>query len=457
MDKLDVLNRGEFVEKLVNLVKNISDNNTSTCFAINGAWGCGKSFVLDMFEEQLSLIQSEETYNEKYFIVRYNCWKYDYYEEPLIAIVSSILAEIDRKIKLIPNSKQKSQAIGMLKSISDDLFSVGNAMVIAETGIDLKRGFKILFRGIRKGSEEYNKKHEYDKYFQLNKVKDTLSDSLKKIAKEYTVVIIVDELDRCIPKYAIKVLERLHHLTEEKSNIITIIATDKKQLEYSVRHLFGFEEGNKYLEKFINFEIKLDKGEVSENITEKYKDFFELFDKNIVCFKESVEQCVKTIFGNIDARKQEEILRKTSVAHKLLFSDKKDNSFMCVELIIAVMIYQYDYHMFDNGNAIHISSFDSLFVPYVNSNRPYFLDSFVERFEKIRFLKRYPVYSNDSTVYILPEEIDLYAAILFTWYDLHNSHNGSVHFSYTKDGVYEFCRKNVAELKKFIEVLQMIK
>ena len=50
MDKLDILNRDEFVEQLVRLVENISENKTSTCFAINGAWGSGKSFVLDMLK-----------------------------------------------------------------------------------------------------------------------------------------------------------------------------------------------------------------------------------------------------------------------------------------------------------------------------------------------------------------------------------------------------------------------
>ena len=50
MDKLDILNREEFVEKLINLTENISANKTSTSFAIDGVWGCGKSFVLDMFD-----------------------------------------------------------------------------------------------------------------------------------------------------------------------------------------------------------------------------------------------------------------------------------------------------------------------------------------------------------------------------------------------------------------------
>ena len=48
MDKLDILNRDKFVEQLVRLVENISDNKTSTCFAIDGKWGTGKSFVLRM-------------------------------------------------------------------------------------------------------------------------------------------------------------------------------------------------------------------------------------------------------------------------------------------------------------------------------------------------------------------------------------------------------------------------
>lgn len=35
----------------------------------------------------MSEIQSEETSTDKYFIVRYNSWQYDYYEEPLGAII----------------------------------------------------------------------------------------------------------------------------------------------------------------------------------------------------------------------------------------------------------------------------------------------------------------------------------------------------------------------------------
>ena len=68
MNKLDILNRYEFVCSLINLVENISVKNSSVTFALDGKWGSGKSFVLDMFEEELSRIQSEETATDKYFL-----------------------------------------------------------------------------------------------------------------------------------------------------------------------------------------------------------------------------------------------------------------------------------------------------------------------------------------------------------------------------------------------------
>lgn len=252
MDKFDILSREPFVEQVVKLIENISGNNVTTCFAINGEWGTGKSFVLDMLENELSKIQSKETLTKKYFIIRYNCWKYDYYEEPLIAIVSTIIAEIEEKITLFPDSKEKQEILGMFKAAGVSLLSLANTAFKAKTDIDIQNAVETVINGEKEGAAKFDKEHAYDTYLDLNKVIDKLAELLQSVAARYTVIIIVDELDRCIPEYAIKVLERLHHLTEEKSNIITIIAIDKKQLDCSVGHLFAFEEGNKYLEKFIS-------------------------------------------------------------------------------------------------------------------------------------------------------------------------------------------------------------
>ncbi len=99
-EKQDILNRQEYVDNLIKIVECISKNKMGCCFSIDGKWGIGKTYVLNMFEKQISLIQSEETNDDKYFVFNYNCWKYDYYEEPSIAIVSSMLDKIVEEERL---------------------------------------------------------------------------------------------------------------------------------------------------------------------------------------------------------------------------------------------------------------------------------------------------------------------------------------------------------------------
>ena len=140
---------------------NISCNKSSVCFAINGQWGCGKSFVLDMLEEQLNVIQSEETHSDKYFVIRYNYWEYDYYEEPLVAIVATMISIIGEKTKLFPDGKEKQEVLGVLKEAGIALLSTATTAIKEKTGMD----FQLLFETVRKGKQEgdtaYESAHEY--------------------------------------------------------------------------------------------------------------------------------------------------------------------------------------------------------------------------------------------------------------------------------------------------------
>ena len=210
MNKLDILNRGDFIERLLKLIENISSNKSSTSFAINGTWGCGKSFVLELFQERLEQIQSEETHTEKYFVVRYNSWKFDYYEEPLVAIVSTMIAAIEEKTKLFPDSKEKSEMLGMLKATGVALLSIVNGAVKEKTGLDFQRAYGIIKSGEKEGAAAYESEHDYDVYFGFNKMIAKLAELLEGISRDYTIVFIVDELDRCIPEYAVKVLSLIH-------------------------------------------------------------------------------------------------------------------------------------------------------------------------------------------------------------------------------------------------------
>lgn len=336
LDKLDILNRDEFVDKLVTLTENISENKTRVSFAINGIWGCGKSFVLDMFEDRLNQIQLEETATDKYFVIRYNCWKYDYYEDPLVAIVATIIDIINHKTKLWNDEIKKARVLGVLKAVGTSLLSMANGGIKDKLGIDVKTTYQTLTKYIKDEKEQVEKSHKYDVHFSFNQALICLQKLIGDLSQEQTVVFMVDELDRCLPEYSIKVLERLHHLTENSDNIITVLSIDKVQLQKSVQRIFGFDKPEKYLEKFIQFEVELDCGEISDSIVEKYSNYFSLFDDSC-SIDDSVEEFIQAVFVDINARTQETIMKKATIAHTLLFNEPKSKVFMCMELLMIVI------------------------------------------------------------------------------------------------------------------------
>lgn len=455
MNKLDILNRDAFVKQLLQLTERISENKASTCFSLNGPWGCGKSFVLDLFEEQLNLIKADGTYTNKYFVIRYNSWKFDYYEEPLVAIVATIIAEIEEKTKLFPDSQETQEILGMLKATGIALLSMANTALKDKTGLDVLTAFETVRKGGQEGAAAYESSHEYDSYFAFNKVLEKLSGLLRDLSQRFSVVIMVDELDRCLPEYAIKVLERLHHLTEGTENVISVIAIDKEQLMSSVTQIFGFANPEKYLEKFFNFEVQLDYGTVSEKINEKYSDYFALFDKEIFPFDESVEEFLQSIFQEINVRIQEQLVKRAMLAHKLLYDSKKDYSFLCMELLLAVLICVYSDTSCIRNQPVRGSSIDELFSLSKRDSTLPFAQFFKEQVDDIG-METSRRFSDEPLCYKLPTRAKLYGAIAFTWYWMHQRNNRYI-IQHMQGDAYEVIANNHEELKKFAETIYMIK
>lgn len=89
----DKIGRKEIVDKICGLVESLK-KDSNFCLSINGAWGSGKSFVLDMIEEELSQ-------HSEYIIVKYDAWKNSFYPDPLIAILYCVLDSLSLNCKQI--------------------------------------------------------------------------------------------------------------------------------------------------------------------------------------------------------------------------------------------------------------------------------------------------------------------------------------------------------------------
>ena len=202
-----------------------------------------------------------------------------------------------------------------------------------------------------------------------------------------------------------------------------------------------------------NFEIKLDNGSVSELITEKYADYIALFDKDVFQFDDSVEECLQAIFKDIDIRTQEQLVKKATIAHKLLCAEKRDYSFMCMELLTSVMVCVHKYQgLFDNAS-FDCSSFDRVFTMDRRGNLPAFAEFFKEKLELISFGQSHS-FPDETPKYVLPAKPTLYGALLFTWCWMHSKR--SVAFQHTTGDAYTPISDNHKDLLKFAEMINLM-
>lgn len=317
ISKEDVLDREAFVKQIVDLAMVLSEKRKNCCFAIEGEWGSGKSFVLENIQECLQPEQSEETGADRFFVVRYDCWKYDYYEEPIVAIISVLRDQIDQYINLLTDDAKRV----LLETVKNTITKIAVEAIKAKTGIDMD--------GVGEVPEGDVK--IYDKYFGFQKVVKKVQNQIEKISQTQTVVIMVDELDRCLPLYAIKVLERIHHVFNEIENVVVIVAMEKKQISNSLHQIYGDEmDVDRYLKKIIAFSFKLDSGS-AHNFIEKYASYMEMFD---IKERDGLEEFLKEITANIDIRTQEKIFEKAENLHRLLATQEKmDSGILAFEIV----------------------------------------------------------------------------------------------------------------------------
>ena len=99
--EIDILNRQDFIDKIISTVEYHSKKNLEASFSIQGEWGCGKSWILDRVFENLYDIQDEQIAGGRYCVFRYNAWKYDYYDEPLVSLLISLKEQLESENSII--------------------------------------------------------------------------------------------------------------------------------------------------------------------------------------------------------------------------------------------------------------------------------------------------------------------------------------------------------------------
>lgn len=240
----DALDRKKLCEGLANFIEN---STTPYTLAINAGWGNGKTVLLQMLEAYLK--------KQGFRCVFFDAWKADFYDNALPALIGEIKGEIERQIKTSDCSTKKAKEL--IKAFQS---WGGVSKIIVALSKELPIGGEII-DALSQTAKEAWKSHDtvghYLKYQKaLKEFKDLLEECASNSANNKPLVILVDELDRCRPDFALDVLEKTKHIFDVKS-VFFVFGLNKKELGKTIEKIYGEINSEHYLRRFFDETINL--------------------------------------------------------------------------------------------------------------------------------------------------------------------------------------------------------
>ncbi|MBV7460432.1 MULTISPECIES: P-loop NTPase fold protein [unclassified Acidovorax] len=284
----DLLERdifGDFLYKFIVKRHESQTGHDATCCALDGGWGEGKTFFINHWAKDIE--------GNQHPVIIFDAWKNDHHKDPLLSFIAHINNALSPLISRTPKGpriarslKKKAQEVFM--QAGKAAIPLGAAVVknyakkiVGEEGGEIAKQIiepsdKLIFdedieKFLEKTFEDYAIKNNT-----IEKVKtdlETLAEKLETIGGfRAPIFIIVDELDRCRPDYALSLLEGIKHIFNAKG-IAFVISTNITQLAQSVKALYGQGfDGRNYLRRFFDFDYQLPEGSSTDYIRQIIKN-----------------------------------------------------------------------------------------------------------------------------------------------------------------------------------------
>lgn len=259
------LNRKDYGQFLANYLIGEKDGFVLN---LNGSWGTGKTEFLKRFYVELM----ERGYPTIYI----DAWESDFSQEPLTVVASELLSQLERLMDGTISDgeiiKVKSALGKALKGTLVGLAGIASAKLLNDSAIGMEAINKLL----DEAPQNITKQLAEDYQSQIEAINTTrealgaLAESLQTVnGSALPVIVLIDELDRCHPTYAIEMLEVIKHFFAIKG-FVFVIATDTEQLCHSITSVYGDNfDSSQYLKRFFNRKASLPTPNISEYIQAK--------------------------------------------------------------------------------------------------------------------------------------------------------------------------------------------
>ena len=344
--KNDRLSREQPIAALTNIICSI----TGPCvMAVDAPWGSGKTTFLHMWEQHLRI--------QDVPVVSFNAWDTDFSGDPFIALSEEISAELEQ-------FKSKSDDIA---SKIDRVYTVGKEVIkrsipglirVATSGIvDINPIVEELSKAAlsqmeEPGSDRFSSYREAKA--SLGNFRSALQDMATSLAESNSgrpLVVVIDELDRCRPLYAVELLEAAKHFFAV-DHVVFVLAVNRAQLAHSIRALYGVEfDALGYLRRFFDVDFRLPEADRKPFIDSMLdaSGVTTYFSRNRNSGNQ-LERQLRPLFATFFANPEISLRTVGQAIHHLgltLASLQPDREPYGLESVIAVIVRTVDYGMYN--------------------------------------------------------------------------------------------------------------
>ncbi|WP_429083919.1 KAP family P-loop NTPase fold protein [Aeromonas veronii] len=240
----DRLERARYAEFLTNYLA-AEGKQRNYVLNLNAEWGAGKTWFIKRWYMELKA---------HYPTVYIDAWQQDFSDDPLLTVISSIIDQL----KMIAG-KENPIPEGMRQRLLG-LFKVGGKLVlkaaIKKAGLEEDdfslegEDANLLVDALCSNQKERYESIQYLKQEIRQWVEGAVGLSEREL--DYPAFILIDELDRCRPSYAVEMLETIKHIFDIPG-VVFVLATDTEQLQHAIKVIYGDGfDAESYLGRFFH-------------------------------------------------------------------------------------------------------------------------------------------------------------------------------------------------------------
>ncbi|MFV8598622.1 KAP family P-loop NTPase fold protein [Ralstonia pseudosolanacearum] len=254
--KGDMLERQKLAQRLTGYLGRLRDG---AVIAIDAPWGEGKTWFTQHWAAQLR--------KDGHAVGMIDAFQQDYVEDPFMLVAGEILRLCATNKTMVAKLRERAGSVmsailpvAVKATINVAARALGTTDLVDEFSEAAKEAVK---SGTGKAAdvakvwvEKKLAAHESDKH-SLRAFREALAEYAA--AQPEPVVILVDELDRCRPAFAVRLIERIKHFFDVP-NLVFVLVMNREQLEKAVKGVYGAEtDAATYLSKFLQLSLTLPK------------------------------------------------------------------------------------------------------------------------------------------------------------------------------------------------------